>query len=178
MFIMEAEDRKAKPSPRKPRRVWIVILAGLLIVVQLLCDPLSVLVATAGRVVIRIQLAQARQRWENTAIADYDLTVSGYTPLACIVQDESVRVRNGQPENPPAGVSDYCQVPRSVPQAFEVLEDSIDWGGQISARFDRQYGYVRSFSYNCSYGHGLLSPVISDCTGGFHIDSFTPLAGP
>jgi len=175
---MATENGKAKPLPRKPRRVWIVVLTVLLIVVQLLCDPLSVLAASAGQVVIRIQLAQARQRWEQATIADYDLTVSGYTPLACIVQDESVRVRDGQPENPPAGISDWCQVPRSVPQAFEVLEDSIDWGGQIWASFDRQYGYVRSFSYNCSYGHGLLSPVISDCTGGFRIDSFTPLAGP
>jgi hypothetical protein len=175
---MAAENENTKRSPNRRRRTWILVLLVLLVVVQLLCDPLSVFVVTAQQVVLRIQLAQARLRWDSAAIADYDLTVSGYTPLTCIVQEQTIRVRGGVPETAAAGYGEWCQVPRSVSQSFDVLERSLDWGTQVQAGFDRQYGYVSDFHFDCNYGHGLLSPVVTDCSGGFTINQFTPRTSP
>lgn len=172
---MSAEQK----HPLRPRRrLWILVLIALLIVVQLLCDPFSLLLVTAEKVVLRIQLVQARRRWDNAAIVDYDLTVSGYTPLTCIVQEEPIRVRGGEPQAAAAGYPEWCQVPRSMPQAFDAVEAALDGDWRVQARFDPQYGTVSELRFNCNYGHALLTPIGTDCTGGFQIDSFTPLAGP
>lgn len=176
---MTAENGNTKRSPRTRRRAWIAVMLVLLVVVQLLCDPLSVLVVTAGQVLVRVQLAQARQRWEESGLQDYDLTVSGYTPIICIVLEETIRVRGGEPEAASQSYWEWCAVPRSVPQSFEAVERSLDWGGnRVQASFDRQYGYVSEFRYDCNYGRGLLSPIVSDCGGGFRVDDLTPRNGP
>jgi hypothetical protein len=171
---------KWEKTPRQTHRfLWLAAILVTLIIVQILFDAYSVLGAFAGQVVIRIQLAQARQRWQAAGIDDYDLTVSGYSPLTCIIMQETVHVRDGQAEAPRAAYWEFCQVARSVPQAFEIVEEKLGWGGDLlQVRFDRQYGYVAEFSYNCNDSHGLLSGVASDCSGGFHIDSFMPVGSP
>lgn len=175
---MTAEDSQEKIKTRKRRRTWIVVLAVLLVVVQLLCDPFSLLLVTAEKAILRIQLVQARRRWQAAGIDDYDLSVSGYSPLTCIVTPETVHVRAGQPEAPRQAYWEFCDVARSVPQAFAIVEQKLGWEYLLQVRFDRQYGYVAELRYDCNYTHGLLSGVVSDCSGGFRIDSFTPVVSP
>ncbi len=165
---------------RLPRRIWwLVALLLLLVVVEVLFDPFSMAVNAVERLRIRSELRQARSTWEAAGIADYDLTVSGYTPLACIVTEELIPVRDGQaPEKPATSSWQYCQIPRTVPEGLNRVEEALSWEGSMQASFDKQYGYVSSFQYSCMSGHGLLSPIVSDCGGGFHIISFTPLDHP
>jgi hypothetical protein len=160
---------------------WLLLAALLLflVLVQILFDPFSLLVNALEHARIHTELAQARSRWEAAGVADYDLVISGYTPLACIVTGTSVSVRDSQPpEKPDTGSWQYCQVPRSVPEGFAFVENSLGWDGRLQVSFDAAYGYVRYLSYDCNFSRGLFSPIVSDCTQGFRIDSFTPVSTP
>lgn len=158
---------------------WLGALLFCLVLLQVLFDPFSALVNGVAHLYVRFALEQAQSRWEAVGIDDYDLVISGYTPLACIVAEEPVAIRDGQdPEKPDSGSWQYCNVPRAVPEGFAFVENSLRWGGRVWVSFDAQYGYVRSLSYDCNFSHGLFSPVISDCNQSFRIDSFTPIDTP
>jgi hypothetical protein len=165
---------------RLPRRIWwLVALLLLLVLIEVLFDPFSAAVNAVERLRIRSELRQARALWESASIKDYDLKVSGYTPLACIVTEEMIPVRDGQaPEKPATPSWQYCQVPRTVPDGLDRVKEALDWGGSLQVRFDEQYGYVSTFKYSCVSGRGLLSPIIADCGESFRIDGFTPLTSP
>lgn len=161
------------------RLVWLAALLLLLVLIQVLFDPFSMLVTFILSRGIRAELPRAQARWETAGIDDYDLLVSGYTPLLCILMEEFIQVRNGQaPEKPNTVSWQYCRVPRTVPEGFALVEEALGWGGQVKVTFDDQYGYVTSFSYDCNSNHGLFAPVISDCTQSFHIDNFSPVSRP
>jgi Family of unknown function (DUF6174) len=161
---------------RIPRFVWW--LSGLvlfLIVVEVLFDPFSLAVNGIVRLRIRYELKQARAAWEAAGIENYDFVIYGYTPLSCILMEEKITVRGGRaPERPDTPSWQYCQVPLTVPEGFDRVEEALKRGDSIQASFDEQYGYVHSFNYSCMSSRGLLSPIVSDCSGGFHIPSFAP----
>jgi len=165
---------------RLPRRIWwLVALLLLLVLVEVLFDPFSMVVNAVERLRIRSELAQARSVWETAGIKNYDLKVSGYTPLACIVTEELIPVRDGQaPEKSATPSWQYCQIPRTVSDGLDRVEEAMSWGGRLQVRFDEQYGYVSTFKYTCISSRGLFAPIIADCDQSFRVDSFTPLATP
>lgn len=172
---MSAEKKK-----RISRRVWWLIgLVLFLVVVEVLFDPFSMTVEAIERLYIRYELKQARSTWEAAGIENYDFMIYGSSPLSCILMDGKIPVRGGKaPEKPDTPSWKYCQIPLTVPEGFDRVEKALRRGDSVQASFDKQYGYVHSFHYSCMSGHGLLSPIISDCSGGFHISGFTPLDHP
>ncbi len=172
---MSAEKKRSSFLRRFWRLAALLLFLGLL---QILFDPFSLLVNAAEHARIRIELAQARARWNAAGIEDYDLTVTGSTALVCFVEERTFPVRDGQPPDISEGYWEYCTVPRSVPDGFALVERSLTWDGRVQVGFDEEYGYVNSFSYNCNFTHGLFSPIVSDCTQGFHVESFIPIAQP
>ena len=170
-------------------RIWVAIL--LVIIFQVLLDPLSSILYLGERLQARIYLPIARNRWESHRISHYRFDIQGYIPLVCMF-GEGIEVKDGMVipgqrsdaddpdallapgfswiEDPP-----LCNVQTyTMPLLFDAIErwlkDSPLSITQIS--FDPQYGFISSFKFGNPGGWGLLNPVVSDCCGGFKIENF------
>jgi len=65
----------------------------------------------------------------------------------------------------------------SMPLLFDEIEGWLqDSPGSITQiSFNPQYGFISSFKFGNPGGRGWLSPIISDCCGGFAIENFQVL---
>lgn len=178
------------------KRNWRRIAGGMLLIVllQVLVDPLSSLQHLAERLQARYYLPRARQKWDTQQIQHYRFDIRGATPLACIFGG-GIEVREGvvipgprsDAGDPEAMLSPgfskakdppLCSYQNyTMPGLFDLVEDwmahqpsSIN---QIS--FDPQYGFISSFSFGNPGGNGLLNPTVSDCCGFFVIENFQAL---
>ena len=142
----------------------IVALIAVLVVVELLVDPLSWLTSATTANSVGEALLIARERWQSQGIIGYTVDVEGFVPLACVINatltvqgGELVAVESrGLPGNdagegasvaPEDWDAPYCPYSELVvPELFAQVEralDRIDWSRDtMRVRFDPQYGYV------------------------------------
>ena len=177
---------------RIPRGICAAIL--LVILFQVLLDPLSSILYLGERLQARIYLPSAREKWESQGISHYRFDIQGYIPLVCMFGG-GIEVKDGlvipdqrsDADDPDAllapgfsGIEDppLCNAQSyTMPQLFDEIErwlkDSPLSITQIS--FDPQYGFISSFKFGNPGGRGLLNPIVSDCFGGFTIENFQVL---
>jgi hypothetical protein len=178
---------------RIPRGIWVAIL--LIIIFQVLFDPLSTVEHLGERLQARIYLPAAREKWESQGISHYIFDIQGYVPLLCMfggrieVKDRVVipglisdvdtdPIAGLSPgfsglKNPPLCNDQNYTMPLLFDEIERWLKDSPLSITQIS--FDPQYGFISSFKFGNPGGRGLLNPIVSDCCGGFAIENFQVL---
>ena len=175
------------------KKVWIVL--AVIVVVQVLCDPLSPALHFGQGLKAKLFLPHARQKWDAQEITHYKFDFKAYVPLACIVggsvevKDELV-IHVGPSSDAAKGPiplldpgfttsEDFflCNYKNyTMPGFFDEVERWIKLYPSIRhVSFDPEYGFISSFSFGSSGGYGLLSPKISDCCGGFSIRNFQVL---
>jgi len=172
------------------KKVWVAL--AVVIVVQVLFDPLTSLIELMEGYQAQIGLPSARQKWESQNISHYKFDIKGYVPLACIVGG-SVEVKDGvvikigpsstavESDNPflDTGFTSMehpflCNYKNyTIPSFFDYLSEHPNSITGIS--FDLDYGFISHYRFGSSGGHGLLSPRIYDCCGGFGISNFQML---
>ena len=178
---------------RIPRKIWVVIL--LVVLLQVLFDPLSSVQHLGERLQAHIYLPTAREKWESQGIRHYRFAIRGYVPLVCIFGG-GIEVKDGVVIPGPRSDADtnstallspglsgleepaLCDYRNySMPLLLDEIEHWLDHYPESITQisFDPQYGFVSSFSFGNSGGRGLLSPIISDCCGGFTIENFQVL---
>ncbi len=190
-----------RASKRNGRIVWIIFIIGL--VIQILFDPLSGMLKAIERIKGRIELPSARSKWESQGITHYSFDVSGGVAMGCFLSG-NVEVRDdiiirADPRSDD-NQNNYFYSPEfwtlddghslcnheiyTVNRLFSELETwlldtpliftGMDFAvTEIS--FDPTYGFVSHFRVGNCGGLGLLSPKISDCSGGFVIENFQVL---
>ena len=174
------------------KTVWVILV--ILLVIQVLFDPLSPILNFSQSVKAKLLLPVARQKWESQNITHYSFDVYANTQIcflgANIEVDDGVVVHAGPVLKPDPwdmiqGVSqnpgrstemwflcDYQNY--TVPNLFNYLEKQVQIARSTgtSITFDNKYGFVSSFRLDWSSGHGLLGPKISSCCSGFRIWNF------
>ena len=133
---------------RTVRRIGGIIL--LLILAQVLFDPLSELQHLAARQQARSHLPTARQKWEAQGITHYRFDLRGYVPLTCMfgggieVRDGMIITGEGSDVGQPgtmlySGFSDMDAPPLcnaqnyTMPGFFVLLED---WLAESPSSFE------------------------------------------
>lgn len=179
---------------RANKKVWIA-LAVVVIVIQILIDPLSPILHFSQGVKAQLLMPSARQKWESQNISHYKFDMNAYMPLACIVGG-SVEVKDGvvirtgpssdagtehnsllDPSFTVVGGFFLCDYKNyTIPVFFNEVERWVKLYPSIRhVSFDSKYGFISSFGFGDSGGIGLLSPRVSDCCGGFSIRNFQVL---
>ena len=168
---------------RNDKKVWFILAA--LLVIQVFFDPLSSLVQWGESIPVRVKLPFARRKWDSQGITHYKFHIQGTFPMECLfggdveVKDGEV-VRTGLSRDMDLGflnlvlgpVEDhpFCDYRNyTMPRIFDLFCDSA-----AGISFDPNYGFISSYEFSCR-GRGLLSPRISDCSGGFTIEDFQVL---
>ena len=174
---------------------WLWLVAIIVLLIQILFDPLSSFIHLSESLQARLYLPAARQKWESQEIAHYKFDINGYFPLVCIFGG-SIEVKDGVVIPSPGSEADTDSMAQLSPgfsrvespplcnyrnYAMPLLFDEIErWSKdaplsitQIS--FDPQYGFVSGFKFGNPGGRGLLNPNVSDCCGGFTIENFQVL---
>ena len=175
-----------------PRKIWVAIL--LIVLFQVLFDPLSSVQHLGERLQARFYLSTAREKWEAQGIRHYRFDFKGYVPLVCVFGG-GVEVNDGVVILGPRSDADDPQVllslgfsglnepslcndqNYSMPLLFDEIERWLqDSPGSImQISFDPQYAFISSFKFGNPGGRGWLSPIISDCCGGITIENFQVL---
>ena len=170
------------------RKVWIVLLIGL--VIEVLFDPLSSIIDASESIQARVGLPRARAKWEAQNIAYYSFEISVRSRM-CIL-DARMEVRNEEvvqinlidlfgagevleePLPPSEWATSFCNYTNFiVPRFFDELEQSLQYVSRIS--FDIKYGFISKVHFGSPGGWGLFSPRIFDCCSSFEIDNFQVL---
>ena len=178
------------------KTIWVVLV--ILLVIQVLFDPLSPILSFSQSVKSKILLPLVRQKWESQNITHYSYDVYAFSQMcfmgANIEVDDDVVVHVGpvkkpdpwdmiqgipqqNPDFPPDTwfLCDYKNY--TVPNLFDYLEKKVQitrlTGTSIS--FDNTYGFISDFRLDWSSGYGLLDPKISSCCYGFRIWNFQVL---
>ena len=167
----------------------------LLILVQVLYDPISSVKHTLAVSSIRDHLSQARVTWESAGITNYTFEIIGDARSICQpsarIEVENDIVVNVELLNtnsqvlPPDQWADpdwghevfLCNYNHfTMPQIFELVEQTLQNfpSSILQADFDSEYGYVTSFEYGIYVGYGLARPQISHCCNVFRIQKFQP----
>jgi len=179
---------------RVSKKVWIV-LAVVVVVFQILFDPLSTFLHFSQSVKAKLLMPSARQKWELQDISHYKFDMKAYMPLACIVGGsvevkDGVVIRTGPSSDAGAGriplldpgftavggffLCDYKNY--TIPGFFNEVERWVKlYPSFRHISFDSKYGFISSLGFGDSGGIGLLSPTVSDCCGGFSIRNFQVL---
>ena len=180
---------------RVNKKVWIIV--AVVIAIQILFDPLSSILHMSQDVKAKLLMPSARQKWESQSVTHYSFDVYVFAQIcilgANIEVDDGIVVHAGRLTNP-----DPWDLPQGIPQnpgfppdmwflcdyqnytvsnLFYHLEKRVQTtqleGASIS--FDHKYGFISNYRFGSPGGHGLLSPRISDCCGGFRIWNFQVL---
>jgi hypothetical protein len=157
-----------------------------ILILELLFDPFSIMVNVIRINRIRAELPAARARWQSHEISDYDIDVRTSIPPACWFE-ATLSVRGGElkavmaREGLPPLVSTWPKTPVeqtnwdghcpyrqfSVAQTFKVVEQSLDSINlateALTVSFDPEFGFVTHYEHRYGYGIGLLSPRVGDC---------------
>ena len=163
----------------------LIILMGF--VFQILFDPLSSFLRLGESLQARAGLPAARKRWESQEITHYRFDIQGYVPLVCMfggnieVKDGTVIHTGSRSDSQLSPNLTAIKDPPlcnyeiyTMPQLFDEMERWLRESPLSISRisFDQKYGFVSSFGFGNCGGQGLLSPIISDCAGGFTIENF------
>ena len=179
-------------------KIHLITASGitiLLILTQVLYDPISSAKHVLTISSVRDQLPQARAKWEKLKITDYTFEIIGDARSICkpsarieVENDVVVKVEllntNSQ-VLPPDQWADpdwghevfLCNYNHfTMPQIFELVEQTLQNfpSSILQADFDSEYGYVTSFEYGIFVGYGLARPQISHCCNVFRIQNFQP----
>lgn len=177
-----------RAKKRIVKAVLVFVVVGF--AAQILFDPLSIFLQFSEILEARLGLHAARKRWESQGVTHYKFDIQGYVPLACIFGG-NIEVKDGvvihtsprsdgqlTPNLTELEDSPLCNYQTyTMPFFFEELErwlrETPYSVSEIS--FDTKYGFITSFHFGSSSGHGLLNPTISDCCGGYLIENFQVL---
>jgi hypothetical protein len=190
-----------KPMSHISKKVWGVL--AVLLVIQILFDPLTGILRLGEQLQARFGLPQARSKWESQGITHYKFDVSGGFAMGCLFSGnvevkDGVMIRTGRRSDFGTNNDFYDQSfwtsedgfsicdPKiyTVPLLFEAVEclsknTPVFFAGLsiviTDISFDPKYGYISQFHYGNCGGNGLISPRISDCSGGFGIENFQVL---
>jgi hypothetical protein len=167
----------------------------LLVLAQILYDPISSARHSIAVSSVRAQLPLARAKWEASGIADYTFEIIGDARSICQpsarIEVENDIVVNVELLNtnsqvlPPDQWADpdwghevfLCNYNHfTMPQIFELVEQTLQNfpSSILQADFESEYGYVNSFEYGIYVGYGLARPQISHCCNVFRIQNFQP----
>jgi len=174
----------------------LIIASGiviLLILFQVLYDPISSLKHTLVVSSIRSQLPQSQAKWNEFKISDYTFEIIGNGRSICqpsarieVQDDKVIKVEMlGSPSTilPPEQWSDpdwenevfLCNYRNfTMTKIFELVELTLQNfpASILQADFDAKYGYVTTFEYGIYVGHGLARPQLSNCCNVFKIQNF------
>ena len=131
----------------------------------------------------------AKANWQTQAIQDYDITVRGFVPLACLY-DASLTVKEGglsevRVGDPPTKVLEkdawglclYSQL--TVDGMFEKVEESLSTTNPLEAEliveFDSDIGFVTKYEYNYGYPRRFIGPVVGDCCVRYEFSNFSTI---
>jgi len=177
--------------PKKIKKTaWIVLVVILMI--EVLFDPLSSLIYWSENVQGRVGLPVARRKWESLGITHYQYDVRGYVPNVCIVGG-SVEVENGvvihtgpstdaikrgEPDLDLGfwytGNLPLCNYKNyTIPAFFDIAEQYSSYITQIS--FDPKYGFVTRLRVGSPGRHGLFSMRLFDSYSTFRVFNFVIL---
>jgi hypothetical protein len=183
-------------------KTYFAITIGivLLLLIQILYDPISSAKHSLTIASVREQLPQARVTWESMGITDYTFEIIGDARSICqpsarikVQNDVVVKVEmmdltsvNPTPKilptdqwaDPDWGSEVFlCNYNHfTIPQIFELVEQTLKNfpSSILQADFDTEYGFIASFEYGIYIGYGLARPQISDCCNTFRIQNFQP----
>ena len=179
----------------KTRLITMSGIVLLLILTQVLYDPISSIKHTLIVSSIRKQLPQAQAAWESTGITDYTFEIIGDGRSICkpsarieVQNNLVVKVEILEPTQqllPPEQWADpdwenevfLCNYNNfTMTKIFGLLEQTLhDYPSSIlRADFDPEYGFVNSFEYGIYVGYGLARPQIGNCCNIFKIQNFQP----
>ncbi len=185
----------------KPRSVSIAVIALLLVIlIQVLYDPISSIQHSLNVVGVRNQLSQARAKWDALEITGYTFEIIGNARSICqpsarikvendvVVQVEVMSFTSKNPTsqilppdqwtNPDWGNEVFlCNYNNfTFTKVFELVEQTFQNfpSSVLQAEFDDQYGFVTSFEYGIYVGEGLAQPQVSNCCNIFRIQNFRP----
>ncbi len=177
----------------KSQKIYFAISIAVLLIVQVLYDPISSAKHVLTISSVHSQLPQAQTKWEKLKITDYTFEIIGDArsickPSARIEVKNDVVVKVGLLNTnsqilPPDQWADpdwgnevfLCNYNHfTIPQIFELVEQTLQNfpSSILQADFDSEYGYVTSFEYGIYVGYGLARPQISDCCNVFRIQNF------
>lgn len=178
----------------------IAVIAGvvLLILIQILYDPISSAQHSLEVSNTRKEIPLARAKWDAFGITDYTFEIIGDGRSICQpsarveVQNETVvnvelmdfAAETSTPQilppeqwvNPDWGNEVFlCNYKNfTMTKIFELVEQTLQNfpTSILQADFDPEYGYVTSFEYGIYVGHGLARPKLSNCCNVFEIQNF------
>ncbi len=180
----------------KTRLITMSGIVLLLILTQVLYDPISSIKHRLIVSSIRSQLPQARATWVSTGITDYTFEITGDGRSICrpsakieVQKDLVVKVEIMEPTPqilPPDQWADpdwgnevfLCNYNNfTITKIFGLLEQTLQNfpSSILQADFDTEYGFVNSFEYGIYVGYGLARPQIGNCCNTFRIQNFQPL---
>lgn len=176
----------------------LIIASGivvLLILTQVLYDPISSAKHVLTISSVRSQLPQAQAKWNASEISSYTFEIIGDGRSICqpstqieVQDDKVVKVEtlDATPQIlPPDQWADpdwenevfLCNYRNfTMSKIFELVELTLQNfpSSILHADFDSEYGFVTSFEYGIYVGHGLARPQISNCCNVFRIQKFQP----
>ncbi len=178
-------------------KTYIAATTGfvLLLLIQVLYDPISSAKHSFTVLSVRNQLPEARATWDKHEITDYTFEIIGDARSICnpsarieVENDVVVKVEilDKIPEIlPPDQWADpdwghevfLCNYNHlTMPQIFELVEQTLQNfpSSILQADFDSEYSYVTSFEYGIYAGYGLARPQINNCCNVFRIQNFQP----
>lgn len=185
----------------KPRSVSIIVIALLLVIlIQVLYDPISSIQHSLNVVGVRNQLPQSRAKWDALEITSYTFEIIGDARSICkpsarikvendvVVQVEVISFTSKNPTSqilPPDQWTDpdwgnevfLCDYNNfTFTKVFELVEQTLQNfpSSVLQAEFDNQYRFVTSFEYGIYVGKGLAQPQVSNCCNIFRIQNFRP----
>ena len=176
------------------RKVAVVIGAfiAILILVQLLYDPLSVVQHSVKARNLQSQLAKAKVQWNSERVRHYSFTIRGKSQSICAVdalievQDYAVvkvhPVNTASPlpaekwADPDWGnevfLCDYNHF--TIPQMFAMLEKTLENSpfAVLETEFDPQYGFITRFEDGIFASYGWLNLSDKKVYNEFQISHF------
>lgn len=176
-------------------KTYIAATAGivLLLLIQVLYNPISSAKHAVTVASVRSQLPQAQAKWNASEISSYTFEIIGDGRSICqpsaqieVQDDKVVKVEtlDATPQIlPPDQWADpdwenevfLCNYRNfTMSKIFKLVELTLQNfpSSILQVDFDAKYGYVTSFEYGIYVGHGLARPQISNCCNIFRIQNF------
>jgi len=176
--------------------ITAAVIAALLVLTQILYDPISSAKHLLEVSSIRDQLPQARAAWDSSKITDYTFEIIGDARSICqpsarievqndVVVNVEILKKTTSQILPPDQWADpdwgyevfLCNYNHfTMTQIFELVEQTLQNfpSSILHAEFDTEHGFVTSFEYGIYVGYGLARPQISNCCNVFRIQNFQP----
>lgn len=167
---------------------------ALLILIQILYDPISSGKHSLTASSVRNQLSQARAKWESPEIMDYTFEIIGDARSICqpfarievkneiVVNVETLHGSTPQILPPDKWIDPdwgnevfLCNYKNfTMTRIFTLLDNTLQNfpASILQADFDSTYGFITSFEYGIYAGYGFARPKISNCCNVFRIKNF------